>query len=618
MSRRRPISMEVPVEQERVSVPAEQRGSPGPVVAISPRTSGSSGRRIRLLYVALIAVASAAAGAYLAGTRIESPADVAARTAPPQPSPILVPVEERVLSADVVTRGTVRFELPLAIALAPSTLKSGPGLVTTLPLRNTQLNEGDVILTASGRPVFVLQGKVPAYRDLTPGLSGQDVSQLIEALKRLGFDPGSEDGVYSERVSAAVAEWYKSKGWEPFGPTREQLAAVRVLERDWGDAVKNKAAAAAAVATAGVGVEAARATAAHNIKAAAIDNVARLVPKQTGNSQQGDAALRLEGERAKAQFAVTAADADLAAQIADQTLVALDPRQTETARNAANAKLEVARAARQRTLLEGELAVQAAQRDAQLAPGRAELGRSAEAAARLEGSKALRAALDTQTLAALDLKMATERAEQAATDLAAAKRRLGVQVPIDEVVFIPSLPVRVQDISATVGGTAAGSLLTVTDNQLTVDSSLPLDAAPLVKMGMPVAIDEQSLGIKTTGVVETVATTPGTRGVDAFHIYLGIRVDPTPVQLEGFSVRLTIPIKSTKGAVTAVPLSALSLATDGTSRLQVQRNGTLEYVTVKPGLSASGYVEVTPVKDQLLPGQLVVVGYNYPENKGAR
>ena len=137
-------------------------------------------------------------------------------------------------------------------------------------------------------------------------------------------------------------------------------------------------------------------------------------------------------------------------------------------------------------------------------------------------------------------------------------------------------------------------------------------------MGMPVAIDEQSLGIKTTGVVETVATTPGTRGVDAFHIYLGIRVDPTPVHLEGFSVRLTIPIESTKGAVTAVPLSALSLATDGTSRLQVQRNGTLEYVTVKPGLSASGYVEVTPVKDQLLPGQLVVVGYNYPDNKGAR
>jgi hypothetical protein len=230
----------------------------------------------------------------------------------------------------------------------------------------------------------------------------------------------------------------------------------------------------------------------------------------------------------------------------------------------------------------------------------------------------VRAALDTQKLAALDLTMASERAEQAAADLAAAKRRLGFQVPVDEVIFIPSLPVRVQDINATIGGTATGSLLTVTDNQLAVDSSLPLDVAPLVKVGMPVAIDEQSLGIKTTGVVEAVATTPGTRGADGFHMYLGIRVDQTPIHLEGFSVRLTIPIESTKGAVNAVPLSALSLSTNGTSRLQVQRQGALEYVTVKPGLSASGYVEVTPVNDQLIPGQLVVVGYNYADNKAAR
>ena len=64
--------------------------------------------------------------------------------------------------------------------------------------------------------------------------------------------------------------------WEPFGPTREQLVAVRALEREWSDAVKTKAAAAAAVATAGVTVEAARATAAHTVKAAVVENAARL------------------------------------------------------------------------------------------------------------------------------------------------------------------------------------------------------------------------------------------------------------------------------------------------------------------------------------------------------
>jgi peptidoglycan hydrolase-like protein with peptidoglycan-binding domain len=605
----------------QISVPAPERGPDGLALAISPtRSVGLAGRRIKLLYAVLLAVASAAAGAWLAGTRIESPADVAARTAAPQPSPILVPVEQRILSADVVTRGTVRFGLPQPVALAPSALKAGAGLVTTLPIRNTQLNEGDVVLTASGRPVFVLQGQVPAYRDLTPGLTGEDVSQLSQALRRLGFDPGSPDGFYDERTGAAVAKWYKSKGWEPFGPTREQLAAVRALERDWSDAVKNKAAAAAAVATAGVAIEAARATAAHNVRAATIENTARVVaPQQTTEPQQGSAPLTVQSERARAQYAATAADADLAAQIADQALVALDPRQTETARNAANAKLEMARAARQKTLLEGEMAVQTAERDVHLAAGRAELARSAAYAARLEGDKAVRTALDAQKLSALDLTMATERADQAAADLAAAKRKLGVQVPIDEVVFVRSLPVRVEEVTATIGSTAAGSLLTVTDNQLAVDSSLPLDASPLVKPGMQVVIDEQSLGIKATGTVETVATTPGTRGVDAFHIYIGIRVDPTPVHLEGFSVRLTIPIESTKGAVTAVPLSALSLATDGTSRLQVQKkDGTLEYVTVKPGLSANGYVEVTPLSGELVPGQLVVVGYNNPDIKDVR
>jgi multidrug efflux pump subunit AcrA (membrane-fusion protein) len=129
---------------------------------------------------------------------------------------------------------------------------------------------------------------------------------------------------------------------------------------------------------------------------------------------------------------------------------------------------------------------------------------------------------------------------------------------------------------------------------------------------MPVTIDEQALGIKAAGVVDTVASTPGTRGVDGYHIYLGVRVDNTSARLEGFSVRLTIPIESTSGTVTAVPVSALSLATDGSSRVQVKRDDGLKYLTVKPGLSAKGYVQVTPIDGDLSPGQEVVVGYNNP------
>jgi hypothetical protein len=194
-----------------------------------------------------------------------------------------------------------------------------------------------------------------------------------------------------------------------------------------------------------------------------------------------------------------------------------------------------------------------------------------------------------------------------------ARRRLGVQVPADEVVFIPALPVRVEEVTAAVGAHAVGPVLSVTDNQLAVDSALPLDSAPLVRPGMRVALDERTLGVRASGVVKMVAGTPGTRGVDGFHIYFEVQVDETPVRLEGFSVRVTIPIESTNGAVTAVPVSALSLAADGSSRVQVQNNGALEYLTVTPGLSAGGYAEVTPVEGRLEPGQLVVVGYKNPE-----
>ena len=483
-------------------------------------------QRTRVLFGVLGFAALLAVGGWVASLRVESPADVAARAAPPTPSPILVPVEERVLSSNIVTRGTARFGLPQPISIVPSALKAKAGLITTLPLRNTQLREGGVMLTASGRPVFVLQGTIPAYRDLVPGMSGDDVRQLEQGLNRLRFDPGPVDGTYDERTSAAVTQWYTSAGFEPFGPTPDQLAA------------------AAAAAAARRAVDAARARAEHANKAAA---------------------------------------AEIQAMIAERTLIVLDPRQPETVRAAAEAKLELARAAARKAQLEGELEVQAA--------------------------------LDAQEAAVRNAKLAADRIDRLAADGDIAKRTLDVQVPADEIVFIPTLPVRVQEVTALVGHEARGPVMSVTDNQLVIDSALPLDAAPLVKPGMQVAIDEQALGIKATGVVARVADTPGTHGVDGYHIYFEVRVEKTPTRLEGFSLRLTIPIKSTKGVVTVVPLSALSLAADGTSRVQVARDGALEYIVVKPGLSADGFVEVTPVNGMLAPGQLVVVGYKNPENR---
>ena len=581
-----------------------------------------TGNRVVVLTSVLAAISVAALIAWAAGSRIESPADAAARTAPPSPSPILVPVEQRVLGANVVTRGTARFGLPQPVSLAPSTLKPQASVITTLPVRNAPLGEGAVLLTASGRPVFLFQGPVPAYRDLAPGSVGDDVRQLEQSLKRLGYDPGPVDGVYDQQTGAAVARWYAKKGWEAFGPTREQLAAIRTLERDWADAEKAQVAAMATLLSMGPAVDAARATADFNNRTVAVDLATKTTELQRlEQSLRADANLTVEDERAKAAHGNSAADADVAAQISERAVIELDPRQPETARISANAKLEVARAAAHRSRVGGQLAVQTAERAAQSVTDKIQQAAAAQSAAslaeksvRLEGEKSVRAAMDAQKLAALDAKLAAERARQLVSDLDAARRKMGVQVPVDEIVFLPSLPVRVEEVKALVGGAAVGTVLTVTDNQLAIDSSLSLESAPLVKPGMPAAIDEQALGVKATGKVQLVASTPGTRaGVDPLHVYLEIKVDPTPVHLEGASVRVTIPIKSTQGAVTAVPNSAVSLAADGTSRVQVKRKDTLEYVVVTPGLSADGFIEVSAVNGKLEPGELVVVGYNNPK-----
>src|SRR3982074_864300 len=128
--------------------------------------------RINILWTILIGVGGLALTAWFVGQKIQSPAEVAARAAPPPPSPILVPIERRILSSEVVTRGPVLFGLPQRVAIAASVLKGSAGLIATLPPPNTQFEEGDVVLTASGRPVFLLQGRTPTYRDISPGTSG--------------------------------------------------------------------------------------------------------------------------------------------------------------------------------------------------------------------------------------------------------------------------------------------------------------------------------------------------------------------------------------------------------------------------------------------------------------
>ncbi len=184
-------------------------------------------RRSALAATVVGSLVVATGAGWFAGSRVKSPAQLAAETSEPVPSLITFPVEKRVLSSDLILRGTVRYSDPISVVLAPSLLKPNAVLVSVPPVRGQALNEGDVALVVSGRPVFVLQGVTPGYRDLGLGMVGEDIRQLEAALARKGFDPGTVDGIFDASTAAAASTFYARSGYAPFGPNDAQLVALQ-------------------------------------------------------------------------------------------------------------------------------------------------------------------------------------------------------------------------------------------------------------------------------------------------------------------------------------------------------------------------------------------------------
>jgi putative peptidoglycan binding protein len=589
-------------------------------------------RSNRTVAAGLGAAVILAIGAWIAGGQIRSPAQIAAETAAPDPSAITVPVERRVLSSEVIVRGTVRYGSPQPVVLATSEAKanrgvSGPDIVTTRPKRGSRVSEGAVAMSVSGRPVFVLRGAQPSHRDMGPGSRGPDVRQLESALTRMGFPAGRVDGRYDGQTAAAVARWYEKSGWAPFGSTDTQLDQLRTARA-------NAAAARDAYVQARIVIDQTKHPATPgDIAQARID-------LETARDTL-DTAIRDRAAQSRAvSLALLNERRDNALATAELTLKqaalnkAVDTR-TEAQRNLAEAPPDTSpseRAALQNAARQASDDVTVAQADltASQASARAtrEAGRDAVVKARADKVRfdravptarrqvvladrrlrILRTPGDTQ-LQGLAAQAAGKEARGTAREVARLARKIGIQVPADEVLFFSTLPLRVDSVRVRRGDSVTGRVMTVSNSRLAIDSSLSPNDAKLVRPGATVKIEEPDLGVHATGVVSQVADRPGTHKVDPARVYLEIVPDTAPAQLVGASVKLTIAVKSTEQAVLTVPVTALSVGADGGSRLQVRRpDGRSEYVTVEPGLAAQGLVEVRPVQGRLGAGDLVVVG----------
>jgi peptidoglycan hydrolase-like protein with peptidoglycan-binding domain len=191
--------------------------------AVLPESGPAGKQRLRqrrIVLVAVVALAVAASvGGLLLATTIKSPAEQAAQTAPPAPTQLTVPVTHQVITSTVLAQGVVN---PPAEVAQLSGADSGDGgnngalpIVTKIFHKvGSIVDPGQEILEVAGRPFFVLQGTVPAYRNLVPGETGTDVAQLQEGLESLGYSIGADTiGTFGAGTAAAVTDFYHALGY---------------------------------------------------------------------------------------------------------------------------------------------------------------------------------------------------------------------------------------------------------------------------------------------------------------------------------------------------------------------------------------------------------------------
>jgi peptidoglycan hydrolase-like protein with peptidoglycan-binding domain len=196
-------------------------------------------RRAVLLGIVIVALLGAIGG-LLISTSVKSPADLAAQSQPPGLTRLTVTVRRQVITSTVLAQGVV--SQPAEVS-GPAATGGGAGssagaqpIVTRIFLHTgSAVPPGSVILEVAGRPLFVFAGTVPAYRNLVPGESGEDVAQLQTGLELLGFGLGNDtSGVYGPGTATAVAAFYQSIGYPPpmisTGPKADRGAMMPLSE----------------------------------------------------------------------------------------------------------------------------------------------------------------------------------------------------------------------------------------------------------------------------------------------------------------------------------------------------------------------------------------------------
>lgn len=524
------------------------------MTAAKPLSRFFSGNRVIWL-LAAVAVVFLTAGIVIARF-IESPADAAAKVAPPEAGLITVPVENRVIANDVSLRADVLYDESVAVAIDTTDISGTPVVTGQVPEVGTTIDAASVVLEVAGRPVVALPGELPAYRTLRVGVSGPDVLQLKQALAALGINPGNvESDVYDAATVAAVDQLYVAAGYPSPAASDEDAAALTAARDGLRSAKDMLAEAEAALTTAAGGPP----------------GSAQMEAQSTVNDAQRKLNLAIATRDA------SPAPADDLAHLELQNEVALQQEQLDiaiAARDEANAGTGTSSEVTARD--NARAAVEQAQADLDTA---LESTMTALPAAEVVYFSNLPRRVDqVQTKRGTTLSGSTPFMSVSGADVVVEGSLAASDAELLEVGMTGTFPV--PDGGGTITGTVS-EIVAATESE-----------APEGEDG-----GEGEGGDSAKSSRFTVTFVPE-----------GLTDEQIAVLL-GQNIKITVPVSSTGEEVLAVPAAALTAGSGGESRIErAASDGTTALVTVETGLAADGFVQIVSSEQPLSASDQVVVG----------
>lgn len=618
--------------------PSAEPGGAGGRGAARKGTVKAGLSRNKILAGVVAAVVALAGIGWAVGADLRSPADQLAARRPPKPSLVTALVERRKLTSTITANGTLTYGSALPVTLAGTvgvTGATGGGAVSGgggTPQRVTKapeigpIREGEVLMQVNGRPVFVFRGRLPMYRPLVPGTEGDDVRQLQRALGRKGIRvPVS--GVFDKATVTAVKRWYAKRGYQAQEPDLEARKNLQTYR----ETVRNKRAELAEARKAleeGLDVQPLKLR--YDNARRDLRSAERALQDALRQDMTPDQAAKLTGLRQAvrtAEEAVLAAEKELKEareQNNNTPPPAPTPSGTPTGTPEPTPPVPTPTRSTDTRLLEAKLAnARQALDEARKAVDDYFSQVRDEQVKRLEElRKAVRTAKEAEVTAKQNLSRARAvsplrmKVSNSAAALADAHEMLaeflktyGVSVPAGEVVFLPTLPARVDKSEVKPGNTIESKVATVTSSAFAITGSVEAKEAKLLRRNQKATmetLDGTLLPARLTAVGEAarVASEDKKKEEKQDNPETGsvpILLTPDTAKglkaLVGSSLTVRISVGSTEGEVLSVPVAAVVTSADGRPRVRVALDGDrTREVEVRTGLTADGNVEITPVQ----------------------